>query len=72
MTGQLLYSRHGKYATLMLREVPKLCDALKEDQPEWSNEAIKAKVLGEMCKELKYVVESPKDLIESCWPDWLR
>ena len=30
---QSLYSIHGKYAIFMMRHVPELCDALKEDQP---------------------------------------
>jgi hypothetical protein len=68
---QSLYSRHGKYATLMLRMVPELCDALKNDQLEWSNQAIKTKILRQWSEELKYVVASPEKLIESYWPDWL-
>ena len=42
---QSLYSLHGKYATLMLRNVPELCDALKKDRPKWSNQTIKTKIL---------------------------
>jgi hypothetical protein len=68
---QSLYSRHGKYATFMMRYVPELCDALKKDQPEWPAKAIKTKILEQWSKELKYVVASPEELIESCWPDWL-
>jgi hypothetical protein len=68
---QSLYSRHGKYASLMLRQVPKLCDALKNEQPELSNEDIKAKVLKECSKEIRHRVASPEELIQSCWPNWL-
>ena len=68
---QSLYSRHGKYGPYMLRHVPELCDALKKNQPEWSNEAIKTKILKQWSEELKYMVASPEELIESCWPDWL-
>lgn len=68
---QSLYLRHGMYATTMLRAVPEMCDALKKDQPKWPAKAIKAKILEDMSKEIKYVVESPAELIESCWPDWL-
>ena len=67
-----LYRQHGTYATLMFREVPKLCNALKQDQPEWSNEDIKTRVLEDYSKELKYVVASPQELIQSCWPDWIK
>jgi hypothetical protein len=48
-----------------------MCDALKKDQPKWPAKAIKAKILEEMSKELKYIVKSPEELIVSCWPDWL-
>jgi hypothetical protein len=66
-----VYSRHGKYAIPMVRQVPELCDALKQDWPEASNEDIKAKILEEWSKELKYLVASPEEVIQSCWPDWL-
>jgi hypothetical protein len=57
----------------MMRHVPELCDALKEDQPEMPNEDIKAKVLEEWCERLlRYKVASPEQLIQSCWPDWLK
>jgi hypothetical protein len=68
---QSLYQRHGMYATFMLRCVPELCNTLKKDKPKWSNKAIKARVLRDWTKELRFRVESPQELIESCWPDCL-
>ena len=66
---QSLYSHHGKYAIHIAREVPKLCIALKEEQPELSNEDIRARVLGDMSDQFRDIVGSPEELIKSCWPD---
>jgi hypothetical protein len=55
-----------------MRLVPKSCDALKKDIPELSNEDIKARILKDLSKGLQYMVESPEELIQSCWPDWLK
>jgi hypothetical protein len=67
-----LYRRHGKYATFAMRYIPKLCDALKRDQPGFSNEEIKARIVKKFSEELKYVVEgSMEELIQECWPDWI-
>jgi hypothetical protein len=68
-----LYQRHGKYATAMIRLIPESCDALKRDQPEFSNEEIKARIAKEFSEELKYSVKgSPEELIQPCWPDWIK
>jgi hypothetical protein len=79
---QTLYSRHGKYAIPMLRLIPELCNALRNDwYPDVTDEQIrsdkqaleniKAKILKDQSKELQYVVASPEEIIQSCWPDWL-
>jgi hypothetical protein len=71
-----LYLRHGKYSSLMLFMVTRLCNDLKKEQPDWSNEDIKAKVLKEVLeewsKEPSYTTAFPEELIQSCWPDWLK
>lgn len=82
---QLLYSRHGKYAIPMIRLVPELCNSLREDlypcltdEQIWNNkqalERIKAKILKEQPEQLRlrYVVDSPEELIQNCWPDWIK
>ena len=80
---QLLYSRHGKYAIPMMRRVPELCNALREDwYPSLTDEQIldnkqaleeiKAKILKEQSEELRYLIASPEEVIQSCWPDWLK
>ena len=46
-----------------------LCNALKEEQPELSNEEIRARVLGDMSDQFRDIVGSPEELIKSCWPD---
>jgi hypothetical protein len=67
-----LYWRHRKYATFTMRCVPELCQSLKEDRPELSNEEIKARVLKDFSEQLKYLVASPEELIQACWPDWIK
>lgn len=66
---QSLYSHHGKYAIPMARDIPKLCNALKEEQPELSDEDIRTKVLEDMSDRFRDIVGSPEELIKSCWPD---
>jgi hypothetical protein len=79
---QTLWSRHGKYAIPMLRYIPELCTALREDwypgltdeeirDNKQALENIKAMILKEQSKELLYLVASPEEVIESCWPEWL-
>jgi hypothetical protein len=68
---QSIWLRHGKHAMPMVKLIPELCDALKKDIPELSNEDIKARVLKDFSEELKHLVKSPEEVIQSCWPDWL-
>ena len=59
-----LYQRHGKYATAMIRLIPESCDALKRDQPEFSNEEIKARIAKEFSEELSTLL---KDLLKNSY-----
>ena len=80
---QSLWSHHGKYAVPLFYQIPKLCDALRKDwypdltdeqirENKEARENIKAKILKDQSEQLQYMVISPEEVVQSCWPDWLK
>jgi hypothetical protein len=71
---QSLWMRYGKYAVPLFYHVPELCDALKKDIPELTNEDIKARILKDFSPQFQYLFRpsSFEEVIQNCWPDWLK
>lgn len=70
----------GHFAIYMGSKLPELCEAIKEEHPEYSNENIKAEVLKTVLEKQeedgaeKWPEERTKFLnecLECSWPDWL-
>jgi hypothetical protein len=57
----------GPYGTWLRKNVPKLCDDLKNEHPEFSNEDVKARVL----EDLEGIEGMSEEAIRSSFPDWL-